>query len=151
MKTHHHAGQGHLPTCGRVPKAHTKTTTEWSEVSCKSCLKERKPEPLSIEDQARLLLEAVKNPIPLQVSNLFAISWEAAPEGFACPRCEARLERSRGLAISGPWAGSVRCTKCDYRDSVASYLGKSMIQVQPMPPAQVYYMNVDEDSEGQEP
>ena len=137
MKTHHHAGLGHLPTCGRVPGALAKTTADWAEVSCKSCLKERKPEPLSPEEQARLLLEAVKNPIPLQVSNLFAISWEATPEGFACPRCEAPLERARGLMISGPWAGSVRCTKCDYRDSVVSYLGKSMVEVQPMPPGAV--------------
>jgi len=138
MKTHHHHNGSHsLPTCGRVPGALAKTTADWAEVSCKWCLKERRPEPLSKEEQARLLLEAIKNPTPLQVSNLFAISWEATSEEFTCPRCEAQLERSRGLMISGPWAGSVRCTKCDYRDSVLSYLGKSMVQVQPMPPGAV--------------
>lgn len=149
MKTHHHAGHGHLPTCGRVPGSLAKTTTEWSEVTCKPCLKARTPDPFSPEEQARLLLEAAKNPTPLQISKLFAISWEPAPEGFKCRWCEAPMERSRGLMISGPWAGTVRCTKCEYRDSVMSYLGKSMIEVQPMPPGAVLVYDrepVDEPS-----
>jgi len=71
---------------------------------------------------------------PLQVTNLFEVRWEAASEEFTCPRCNAPLERTRGLMLISPWSGSVRCTKCEYKDSVMGYLGKSMIQVQPMPP-----------------
>lgn len=93
------------------------------------------PKDFDAEEQAKILLEALKNPIPLQVSFL-GIQWEPAPEGSVCPRCEAPLERARGLSLVSPWAGSVRCTKCDFRDSVVGYLGRSMIQVQvqPMPP-----------------
>lgn len=91
------------------------------------------PKDFDAEEQAKILLEAIKNPIPLQVSFL-GIQWGPAPEGSVCPRCEAPLERARGLSLMSPWAGSVRCTKCDFRDSVVGYLGRSMIQVQPMPP-----------------
>jgi len=92
------------------------------------------PDDYDAEEQAKILLEALKNPTPLQVTNLFGIRWEPASEEFLCPRCEAPLERTRGLMLMSPWAGSVRCTKCEYRDSVTGYLGRSMIQVQPMPP-----------------
>jgi len=37
------------------------------------------------------------------------------------------------LMLASPWVGSVRCTKCEYRDSVSGYLGRSMIQVEPLP------------------
>lgn len=92
------------------------------------------PKDFDAEEQAKILLEALKKPTPLQATNLFGIRWEPASEDFLCPRCEAPLERSRGLMLMSPWAGSVRCTKCDFRDSVVGYLGRSMIQVQPMPP-----------------
>ena len=132
MKTHHYKGDGHPATCLRVPDAIANKTTDWSEVTCRWCLKNRVPE-FDAEEQARLLLDALKHPIPLQVTNLFGITWEAAPEGSECPRCKGALERSRGLMVSGPWSGSVRCTNCDYRDSVMGYLGRSMFQVEPMP------------------
>lgn len=133
MKTHHYEGEGRSATCGRVPDAIANKTTDWAEVTCRWCLKKRVPEFDSME-QARLLLEAVKKPIPLQITNLFGISWEPAPEGSDCPRCKSPLERTRGLTLTSPWAGAVRCTKCDYRDSVTGYLGRSMVQVQSMPP-----------------
>lgn len=72
--------------------------------------------------------------IPLQVTHLFEVRWEAASKEFTCHRCSSPLERTRGLMLTSPWSGSVRCTKCEYKDSVMGYLGKSMIQVQPMPP-----------------
>jgi len=85
---------------------------------------------------------------PLQVTNLFGIRWESASEEFSCPRCEARLERTRGLMLMSPWAGSVRCTECEYRDSVTGYLGRSLIQVQPMPPgAELIYDGEPEPTE----
>lgn len=83
--------------------------------------------------EARELLEAMKKPIPLQVTNLFALSWSPCGPEFSCPRCKAGMERTTGLMMMSPWAGSVRCTQCDYRDSVTGYLGRSMIQVEPMP------------------
>lgn len=112
----------------------------------------KKPE-FDAEEQARLLLEALERPIPLQVTNLFGITWEAAPEGSECPRCKAALEKSRGLILSSPWAGSVRCTKCDYRDSVMGYLGRSMIQVEPLPDgaAVIYTKDPDPKEGGDEP
>jgi hypothetical protein len=98
-------------------------------------------------EQARLLLEAVKNPIPLQVTRFFEISWIPAPEGSSCPRCKGALERSM-MRLFGPYSGTVRCTACDYHDSLMSYLGKSMIQVQPMPPgAALIYTEEPEESD----
>ena len=52
--------------------------------------------------------------------------WELAPD-FQCLKCKGSLERTRGLMLMSPWAGAVRCTRCDYRDSVPGYLGKLMI------------------------
>lgn len=152
MKTHHYKVEGKYPTptCGRVPDSIANRTTDWAEVTCRWCLKKRVPEFDAVE-QARLLLEAVKNPIPLQMTQLFGISWEAAPEGFDCPRCKGALERTRGLMIASPWAGSVRCTKCDYRDSVTGYLGRSMIQVEPMPPGATPLYLTEPDGDGSEP
>lgn len=149
MKTHHYKAEGEYQTstCGRVPDAIANKTTDWAEVTCRWCLKKRVPEFDAVE-QARLLLEAVKNPIPLQFTHLFGISWEPAPEGSDCPRCKSPMERTRGLMLASPWAGSVRCTKCDYRDSVTGYLGRSMIQVQPMPPgAAEFYLSEPEEEE----
>ena len=57
--------------------------------------------------------------------------WELAPD-CQCFKCKGPLERTRGLMLMSPWAGAVRCTQCNYRDSVAGYLGKLMIEVQPM-------------------
>lgn len=64
---------------------------------------------------------------------VFGTRWELAPD-FQCLKCKGPLERTRGLMLMSPWAGAVRCTQCDYRDSVAGYLGKSMIKVEPMQP-----------------
>lgn len=66
-------------------------------------------------------------------TSLFGIHWIEAPDGFICPRCQSPLERSGGLTITGPYSGSVRCTKCEYQDSVMGFLGRSLIQVEPMP------------------
>jgi len=154
VKTHHLKVEGEYrsATCGRVPDAIAITTSDWDQVTCRWCLKKRFPEFDAVQ-QARLLLEAIKNPIPLQVTNLFGVSWEPAPEGSDCPRCKGPMERTRGLMLSSPWSGSVRCTKCDYRDSVTGYLGRSMIQVEPMPDgATVFYMeSPDIKDEGSEP
>lgn len=83
--------------------------------------------------EAKELWEAAQKPIPLQVTNLFAISWSPCGPEFSCPRCKAGMERTTGLMLMSPWAGSVRCTQCDYRDSVTGYLGRSMVQVEPLP------------------
>ena len=83
--------------------------------------------------EAKELGEAAQKPLPLQVANLFAISWSPCGPEFSCPRCKAGMERTTGLMLMSPWAGSVRCTQCDYRDSVTGYLGRSMVQVEPLP------------------
>ncbi len=88
------------------------------------------------EERERVIREAREalNPhIPLQVTNLFALSWEPCAPEFSCPRCKGNMERTVGLMLASPWAGSVRCTQCEYRDSVSGYLGRSMIQVEPIP------------------
>lgn len=72
--------------------------------------------------------------VPESLRALFRINWVPAPEGFACPLCKGKLERTCGHMLSSPWSGSVRCTACTYRDSVCSYLARSMFSVEPMPP-----------------
>ena len=147
---------GAPPTCKRVPDAIANKTTEWREVTCGWCLKHRPNEPLNTSKlmeallgnqvkhsegstaeervrETRELWEAMKIPIPLQVTTLFAISWSPCGPEFSCPRCKAGMERTTGLMLMSPWAGSVRCTQCDYRDSVTGYLGRSMVQVEPLP------------------
>jgi len=139
------------PTCGRVPNAVAHKTTEWDEVTCGWCLKKRPNDTAKLvqallENEARYVMpdeerervirearEALNPHIPLQVTNLFAISWKPCAPEFSCPRCKAGMERTTGLMLMSPWAGSVRCTKCEYRDSVSGYLGRSMIQVEPIP------------------
>ena len=157
MKTHHMSASGASPTCKRVPDAIANKTTEWGYVTCRWCLKHRPREPLDTsklvqalldnearytmphEDRERIVREtielwgAMKKPIPLQVTNLFAISWGPCGPEFTCPWCKAGMERTMGLMLMSPWAGSVRCTKCDYRDSVTGYLGRSMVKVDPLP------------------
>lgn len=64
----------------------------------------------------------------------FGFRWVPAPDGFQCPHCKGALERTVGLTLASPFAGSVRCTACDYKHTVCGYLGQSMIQVEPMPP-----------------
>ncbi len=142
MKTHYREKPDAETICGRTPKAVAQQSADWTDVTCKWCLKKRLPD---TAEQARLLLEALKNPIPLQITNLFSISWEPAPEGFDCPRCNARLERTKGLMLSSPWSGAVRCTGCEYRDSVTGYVGRSMIKVEPLPEgANPVYLNEPE-------
>lgn len=85
------------------------------------------------------------------LTTFFGIRWEPAPDGFACPRCKAPLERTRGVVLSSPWSGSVRCTKCEYQDSVVGYLGQSMFKVEPMPPAKLFFMNEPDLDSNDEP
>lgn len=151
MKVHHIPGPDAPPTCGRVPNAVANKTTEWDEVTCGWCLKKRPNDTAKLvqallENEARYVMpdeerervirearEALNPHIPLQVTNLFALSWSPCAPEFSCPRCKGNVERTVGLMLTSPWAGSVRCTKCEYRDSVSGYLGRSMIQVEPMP------------------
>lgn len=143
------------PTCGRVPDAVANKTTEWGGVTCGWCLKKRPRDTAKLvqallenearyampdEVRERVIREAREAPnphIPLQVTNLFATSWKPCAPEFSCPRCKGNMERTVGLMLASPWAGSVRCTQCDYRDSVTGYLGRSMIQVEPLPPGAV--------------
>ncbi len=156
MKVHHMPGPDSPPTCGRVPNAIANKTPEWGEVTCGWCLKKRPNEPvsnitrtmqtlllnqaaangISSEDRQGIVQEALdlaNKPVPLQVTNLFALSWKPCAPEFSCPQCGGNIERTAGLMLVSPWAGSVRCTKCDYRDSVTGYVGRSMVQVEPMP------------------
>jgi hypothetical protein len=64
---------------------------------------------------------------------IFAIRWVAV-DGLACPQCEGTLERSHGVLLASPWVGSVRCTQCAYRQSVAAFLGQKIVSVEPLPP-----------------
>lgn len=98
---------------------------------------------MSIEKTKQALLEAAANHVegkPVDpvaksvIEAMTAIKWSKAPEGSKCLGCgKETLERSRTL-MGGPWSGHVRCTACDYHDTLASYLGKTMITVEPLPP-----------------
>ena len=75
----------------------------------------------------------------------FGIRWVPAPEGSQCPHCKGALERAVGLMLASPWAGSVRCTACDYKNTVCGYLGQSIIQVEPMPSGAALIYDRDPD------
>lgn len=81
--------------------------------------------------------------------SMFAIRWEPVPY-FSCPKCNGLMEKTCGLMLASPWAGSVRCTKCNYQDSVSGYLGKSIIEVQPMPPGALPFFTGPGPSEQEE-
>lgn len=69
-------------------------------------------------------------------------------EGVGCPRCSSEtLKRVRVARFDSPYAGRVYCTSCEYRDSVMSFLGKSMFPVQPLPQgaAPIYSKDSSED------
>lgn len=67
------------------------------------------------------------------LSRLFGFRWVPAPEWSKCPHCDGPLERTVGLTLASPWAGSVRCTLCPYKNSVMGYLGSEIIKVERMP------------------
>lgn len=55
-------------------------------------------------------------------------------EAVGCPRCSSKaLKTVRVAGFGSPYVGQVYCTSCDYRDSVMSFLGKSLFTVQPLP------------------
>lgn len=49
------------------------------------------------------------------------------PKYFVCPACNRKgvLKRLGGL-LTGPYGGLIKCSKCDFRDSVVTYLRKNM-------------------------
>lgn len=59
--------------------------------------------------------------------------WEPLDDSFSCPKCQSTMERTAGIFFPGTFSGSVRCTKCSYRDSVASFLCTSILRVEPLP------------------
>lgn len=70
------------------------------------------------------------------VDALVHVAWVKAPGGYACRGCGMEtLERSRRL-MGGPWSGVVRCTGCGRRETLASYLGKAMVEVRPLKPGE---------------
>ncbi len=70
-----------------------------------------------------------------------------APAGSKCPRCDKETLKVKSMPFSGAYSGSIYCSSCDFRDSVIGYLGKQMIQVEPMPQgAQVIYCDDSKDN-----
>ena len=71
-----------------------------------------------------------------------------APTGSKCPRCDKETLKVKSMPFSGAYSGSIYCSSCDFRDSVMGYLGKQMVQVQPMPQgAEQIYLKDPEDKE----
>ena len=101
-------------------------------------MSDEKPPKADVEAAARILLE-YQNLTEEEKDKLFMplglplIRWVDAPEGAKCLGCgKETLERSVPL-MGGKWSGSVRCKECDYRDSLMTYLGKTIITVEPLP------------------
>lgn len=63
-----------------------------------------------------------------------------------CPQCGQMLQRA-ATALSGPYSGIVFCEPCGFRQSVVVFLGKSMIQVEPLPGGanEVFYADDSDD------
>lgn len=66
-----------------------------------------------------------------------------APAGSKCPRCDKETLKIKSMPLSGAYSGSIYCLSCDFRDSVIGYLGKQMVQVQPMPQGAEQIYDVD--------
>jgi hypothetical protein len=61
-----------------------------------------------------------------------SVTWTKAPKGSKCPSCgKEALERSKQL-MGGPWSGSIRCKGCGHTDTLVGYLGKTIVEVQPL-------------------
>ena len=66
-----------------------------------------------------------------------SVTWSKAPKGSKCPGCgKETLERSKHF-MGGPWSGTIRCTTCGHTDTLVGYLGKTMVEVQPLTPEEV--------------
>lgn len=86
-------------------------------------------------DPARLLkvLYAELDVIGQAMIEAMLPKWKAAPQGSLCLSCgKESLERSHYL-MGGPFSGTVRCTACEYRDTVVGYLSRTIVKVEPMP------------------
>jgi hypothetical protein len=71
-----------------------------------------------------------------------------APDGSKCPSCHKETLKIKRMPLSGAYSGGIYCFSCDFRDSVIGYLGKQMVQVQPMPQgAEQIYLKDPEDKE----
>ena len=79
----------------------------------------------------------------------FPIQWIPAPESSTCPDCASPMERSYTI-MQGPWSGAIRCTKCDYRNSVMTYLASQCFEVQPMHPGAMPIYDHDPPTEDPE-
>lgn len=80
--------------------------------------------PLSEEERKSITSDIIHGLTP---------QWGPAPEGAVCPKCQSALERST-IPLGGPFSGSVRCTSCDYTDSVTGHLVRSCFMVEPLDP-----------------
>ena len=58
-----------------------------------------------------------------------------APEGVECPKCGAKAPEFGKWAclLWGAYGGPVECKKCGYKEGFMSYIGKTMITVEPLP------------------
>ncbi len=77
------------------------------------------------------------------------IKWIPAPAGFACPKCDSPMERSYTL-MQGPWSGAIRCTKCDYRNSVGTHLAEQCFKVERLPVGALPIYDLDPPTEDPE-
>lgn len=82
---------------------------------------------------SKLVQALIDNQKDGPLDSIFASRWEPCPAGYVCPQCKGALERTRGLLLTSPWVGSVRCVTCTYKDSTMGYLGRSLFQVEPLP------------------
>ena len=67
------------------------------------------------------------------LTSMLGLRW--TPLSEPCPKCKnTTLQRGANL-MSGPYGGQVKCFTegCDHRESSYGFLGRTMIQVQPMP------------------
>jgi len=87
-----------------------------------------------------------KDPFDLFANNPFTTPVEL---DTPCPRCGSELKGSRmGLSAL---SGVVRCTKCEFKDGLTSFLMKQVFPVQPMPEgAKAIYAKEEEDSDDNE-
>jgi hypothetical protein len=70
-----------------------------------------------------------------------------APEGTLCPSCKKETLIIHKMPLSGPYSGGIICSSCDHRDSVIGFLGKQMINVQPLPDGAAIIYSKDPEEE----
>ena len=68
----------------------------------------------------------------MNIENNPFLTKRPAPVGTTCRHCGAQGLEIVSMVLSGPFAGSIKCSQCGHSESVMSHLGKKLVTVEPL-------------------